>query len=255
MEDGTRRSNRSPPCARSGSHHIPRAWHGSCAGRWRVTRSTSYCCMVAPPREVAAVALPGGDRSSSGSGSSASHPTSGSGPPVVVPHHVANRVDGAVALTPDLGEELRRLGYLGPIWNIANYRTPNASRPSIVRPRRRLRQGDRRRRRSAPSGSSVTSSSRSSRAGGGGARGGAKQGERTHLVLAGDGPRRARSSGRDAGARPRRHAARPTRRCGARLRGRRGDPAHQRRRGDPGRGHRGADGRLSRGVLPARRGP
>ena len=38
---------------------------------------------------------------------------------------VANRMDAAVALTPDLGVELRRLGYLGPLWHIANYRTPD----------------------------------------------------------------------------------------------------------------------------------
>ena len=37
---------------------------------------------------------------------------------------VASCMDAGVALTPDLGAELRRLGYLGPIWDIANYRKP-----------------------------------------------------------------------------------------------------------------------------------
>jgi len=37
---------------------------------------------------------------------------------------VVRRVDAAVALTPDLGAELRRLGYSRPIWVIPNFRDP-----------------------------------------------------------------------------------------------------------------------------------
>jgi glycosyltransferase involved in cell wall biosynthesis len=37
---------------------------------------------------------------------------------------VVERVDAAVALTPDLGDELRRLGFTRPIWVIANTRRP-----------------------------------------------------------------------------------------------------------------------------------
>ncbi len=37
---------------------------------------------------------------------------------------VVRRVDAAVALTGDLGDELRRLGFTGPIWLIANFRDP-----------------------------------------------------------------------------------------------------------------------------------
>jgi glycosyltransferase involved in cell wall biosynthesis len=37
---------------------------------------------------------------------------------------VVNRIDTAVALTPDLGDELRRLGFAGPVWTIANFRDP-----------------------------------------------------------------------------------------------------------------------------------
>jgi glycosyltransferase involved in cell wall biosynthesis len=37
---------------------------------------------------------------------------------------IARRVDAAVALTPDLGDELRRLGFKGPVWVIPNFRDP-----------------------------------------------------------------------------------------------------------------------------------
>ena len=37
---------------------------------------------------------------------------------------IVRRVDAAVALTPDLGDELRRLGFDGPIWAIPNFRDP-----------------------------------------------------------------------------------------------------------------------------------
>jgi glycosyltransferase involved in cell wall biosynthesis len=35
-----------------------------------------------------------------------------------------HRIDAAVALTPDLGEELRKLGFEGPVWAIPNFRDP-----------------------------------------------------------------------------------------------------------------------------------
>ena len=37
---------------------------------------------------------------------------------------VVRRVDAAVALTPDLGDELGELGFTGPIWAIPNFRDP-----------------------------------------------------------------------------------------------------------------------------------
>jgi glycosyltransferase involved in cell wall biosynthesis len=37
---------------------------------------------------------------------------------------VTGRTDAAVALTPELGDELRKLGFTGPIWVIANTRRP-----------------------------------------------------------------------------------------------------------------------------------
>lgn len=37
---------------------------------------------------------------------------------------VVRRIDAAVALTSDLGVELRRLGFTGPIWTIPNFRDP-----------------------------------------------------------------------------------------------------------------------------------
>jgi glycosyltransferase involved in cell wall biosynthesis len=37
---------------------------------------------------------------------------------------VVHRIDAAVALTPDLGDELGRLGFHGPIWAIPNFRDP-----------------------------------------------------------------------------------------------------------------------------------
>ena len=37
---------------------------------------------------------------------------------------VVRRIDGAVALTPDLEAELRRLGFTGPVWAIPNFRDP-----------------------------------------------------------------------------------------------------------------------------------
>ena len=37
---------------------------------------------------------------------------------------VVRRIDAVVALTPDLGEEVRRLGFAGPIWAIPNFRDP-----------------------------------------------------------------------------------------------------------------------------------
>lgn len=37
---------------------------------------------------------------------------------------VVHRMDAAVALTPELGAELRRLGYRGPLWPIGNFRDP-----------------------------------------------------------------------------------------------------------------------------------
>ena len=37
---------------------------------------------------------------------------------------VVRRIDAAVALTPDLGDELRRLGFDGPVWAIPNFRVP-----------------------------------------------------------------------------------------------------------------------------------
>jgi glycosyltransferase involved in cell wall biosynthesis len=37
---------------------------------------------------------------------------------------VVHRIDAAVALTPDLGEELRKLGFDGPVWAIPNFRDP-----------------------------------------------------------------------------------------------------------------------------------
>jgi glycosyltransferase involved in cell wall biosynthesis len=37
---------------------------------------------------------------------------------------VARRVDAAVELTPDMGRELRAIGYRGPAWPIANFRDP-----------------------------------------------------------------------------------------------------------------------------------
>ncbi len=37
---------------------------------------------------------------------------------------VVGRIDAAVALTPDLGDELRRLGFTGPVWTIPNFRDP-----------------------------------------------------------------------------------------------------------------------------------
>jgi glycosyltransferase involved in cell wall biosynthesis len=37
---------------------------------------------------------------------------------------VVRRIDAAVALTPDLGDELVRLGFKGPVWAIPNFRDP-----------------------------------------------------------------------------------------------------------------------------------
>jgi glycosyltransferase involved in cell wall biosynthesis len=37
---------------------------------------------------------------------------------------VVRRIDAAIALTADLGDELRRLGFTGPIWTIPNFRDP-----------------------------------------------------------------------------------------------------------------------------------
>jgi glycosyltransferase involved in cell wall biosynthesis len=37
---------------------------------------------------------------------------------------VVRRIDAAVALTPDLEAELRRLGFTGPVWPIPNFRDP-----------------------------------------------------------------------------------------------------------------------------------
>jgi glycosyltransferase involved in cell wall biosynthesis len=37
---------------------------------------------------------------------------------------IVRRIDAAVALTPDLGEELGRLGFKGPVWAIPNFRDP-----------------------------------------------------------------------------------------------------------------------------------
>ncbi len=37
---------------------------------------------------------------------------------------IVRRIDAAVALTPDLGDELRRLGFKGPVWAIPNFRDP-----------------------------------------------------------------------------------------------------------------------------------
>jgi glycosyltransferase involved in cell wall biosynthesis len=37
---------------------------------------------------------------------------------------VVRRIDAAVALTPDLEAELRRLGFTGPVWAIPNFRDP-----------------------------------------------------------------------------------------------------------------------------------
>jgi glycosyltransferase involved in cell wall biosynthesis len=37
---------------------------------------------------------------------------------------VARRMDAGVALTPDQGDELRRLGFRGPVWVIPNFRRP-----------------------------------------------------------------------------------------------------------------------------------
>jgi glycosyltransferase involved in cell wall biosynthesis len=37
---------------------------------------------------------------------------------------IVRRIDAAVALTPDLGEELERLGFKGPVWAIPNFRDP-----------------------------------------------------------------------------------------------------------------------------------
>jgi len=37
---------------------------------------------------------------------------------------VVRRIDAAVALTGDLGDELRRLGFAGPVWVIPNFRDP-----------------------------------------------------------------------------------------------------------------------------------
>ncbi len=41
-------------------------------------------------------------------------------------HAVVRRVDAAFALTPDLEEELRRLGFGGPVWVVPNFRDPSA---------------------------------------------------------------------------------------------------------------------------------
>ena len=38
---------------------------------------------------------------------------------------VARRADAAVALTPELGDELRELGFAGPLWAIGNFRNPD----------------------------------------------------------------------------------------------------------------------------------
>jgi glycosyltransferase involved in cell wall biosynthesis len=37
---------------------------------------------------------------------------------------VAGRIDAAVALTPQMEQEVRRLGFHGPVWQIANFRNP-----------------------------------------------------------------------------------------------------------------------------------
>jgi glycosyltransferase involved in cell wall biosynthesis len=37
---------------------------------------------------------------------------------------IVHRIDAAVALTPDLGDELGRLGFKGPVWAIPNFRDP-----------------------------------------------------------------------------------------------------------------------------------
>jgi glycosyltransferase involved in cell wall biosynthesis len=37
---------------------------------------------------------------------------------------IVHRIDAAVALTPDLGDELERLGFKGPVWAIPNFRDP-----------------------------------------------------------------------------------------------------------------------------------
>ena len=69
---------------------------------------------------------------------------------------VVRRVDAAVALTPDLGDELRRLGFRGPIWAIPNFRDPEpfvavdrdaAARDAARRARHRRRRRARRLRR------------------------------------------------------------------------------------------------------------
>ena len=41
---------------------------------------------------------------------------------------IARRIDVVVAMTPDLGHELRRLGFTGPVWEIGTYNTRSPQR-------------------------------------------------------------------------------------------------------------------------------
>ena len=56
---------------------------------------------------------------------------------------IVHRIDAAVALTPDLGDELGRLGFKGPVWAIPNFRDPEpfvaVDRTGSERPTRRAR--------------------------------------------------------------------------------------------------------------------
>ena len=116
---------------------------------------------------------------------------------------LARHVDGVVAITPRTGDEVRALGFRGPVWQIPNHRPAGAlrrPRPSggeSARLRRRarararcaadrLRRAPRRPEAAGPRGRGAAGPPRPHR-------------PDAHLVVVGDGPQRARVAGCDRG--------------------------------------------------------